>query len=1264
MTDQNSWKIYIDTGGTFTDCIAHSPQGEIHRSKVLSSSALRASVENKIDSKSWKIRQHWNAPDQFINGFRVTVPGEDLQGTPIVKSFDAEQSIIRTNSSLNVNSLENKTIEFRSDEEAPVLASRLVTKTIPGDPLPKIEMRLATTKGTNALLEHKGAATLFITTKGFGDILNIRNQQRSNLFTLRIDKPSPFYASVLEIPERIDPNGKILTSLDPNDLKSLLLPYIGKFESAAVCLMNSYANPVHELLIKNVLKTSGFRYISLSSELSPRIKLVPRAITTDVNAFLSPVMNRYIQHVIKGFRQMNLRIMTSAGSLTGSEQYQPKDGLFSGPAGGVTGAAAAGRSCGFEKLISFDMGGTSTDVARYDHGFDYRMEHVVGNATLSSPSLAIETVAAGGGSICDFDGDSLMVGPDSAGADPGPACYGAGGPLTITDTNLLTGRLDPSNFLFPVDIDAAKEAFHELFIKIRKKNKSASGPEILQGLLDIADEKMAQAIRTISTSKGIDPADYTLVVFGGAGGQHATSIASILGISRIIMPPDAGLLSAYGLQQAQIEKIETHQCLKRVSEIIPELPGLFNELQKSAGHKLEKEGIPADQHEVKSRTLFLRLTGQESTLEIPWDPDASLPALFKQHYQSEFGHAAPDREIEIESIRIILSEKMKPASVSTFDATGEVPQFKKIRSIEYRGIRLDMPVYHRENLEPGQKLNSPALILDPYSTLFVEPGWNLYVRSDMTIELSENHSHKNQIPENSERNDNSEVINLQLYTNRFTSIAEEMGEMLRRTALSVNVKERLDFSCALLDRNGFLVVNAPHIPVHLGAMGHCVRTLINHMEINEGDVIITNHPGFGGSHLPDITLVTPVFYEGERVAFVANRAHHAEIGGKSPGSMPPDAQNLEEEGVVIPPTYLFKSGKEHWNTIKELLTHSTWPSRMIDENIADIQAAVAANHRGSSAFNSLIQQFGKDEVLHYMQKLKSYASSRMRSTLQKIPDGNYSAEEKLDDGSAIMVNCQVKTDHITFDFTGTRGTHPGNLNANPSIVNSVLIYLLRLMIDEPLPLNDGLFDPVRIILPECMLNPRFTENPKECPAVVGGNIETSQRLTDTLLKAFKLAACSQGTMNNVLFGNDSFGYYETVAGGTGAGQGFHGRDGVHQHMTNTRATDPEILEYRYPVRLDRFSIRKSSGGSGKWIGGNGLIREITFLEPVQLSVLTQHRVVPPYGLNGGKPGQKGNQKIIRANGTEVNLKWKDAIDLNPGDTLRLETPGGGGYGRT
>ncbi len=1281
---QTPWKIYIDTGGTFTDCIARAPDGSYHRCKVLSSSALRGTVEQQTGPNSLKIKQEWNAPDNFINGFHFRLPGSDDIKTMAVENFNSEQSTLQLYDSLPSVELEDKTFEVRSDAEAPVLAARLVTQTPPGQDLPAIDMRLSTTKGTNALLERKGAKTLYLTTEGFGDLLLIRNQQRPNLFSLEVAKPDPFYTRILEIPERIDADGSVLKSPDPAQLEKILRPVLKDVDAVAVCLMNSYKNPSHEKIIKEYLEQQGVSHVSLSSELSPVIKIVPRAITTDVNAFLAPLMEQYIRNVSGSMPDPDLLIMTSAGGLTGAAHYQPKDGLLSGPAGGITGAAAVGKSCGINKLISFDMGGTSTDVARYDHGFEYRREHTVGDALLSAPSLSIETVAAGGGSICGFDGESLTAGPESAGAEPGPACYGSGGPLTITDVNLLTGRLDPSNFHFPVDLDAAKDAFHELFLQVKEKDDAVSGPGILQGLLDIANEKMAQAIKNISTAKGIDPTDYALVAFGGAGGQHATSIASALGIKKVLLPPDAGLLSAYGLEQARLEKIAARQCLKRYGQIKENLPDMFESLRLEAQKKLAEEGVPAAEQAIESQSIFMRLEGQESTLEIPWNTQDSLENRFRETYRSTYGHWVKGRAIEVEAIRIILAEKVKMIDTSEFEKKEFKAPISKLRSIEYRGNRMEMPVYRRDALEPGTVLRAPALILDPYSTLFAEPGWQISVRSDRTIELQ--HLPADQTRPAEERpdvykehpdidnegvkkdpghhrdSDHNEVVKLQLYTNRFTSIAEEMGEMLRRTALSVNVKERYDFSCALLDSEGYLVANAPHIPVHLGAMGLCVRTLLEHIEMEEGDVILTNHPGFGGSHLPDITLVSPVFYNGERVGFAANRAHHAEIGGKSPGSMPPDATNLEEEGVVFPPSYLIQQGKGRWDDVRDQLKNARWPSRMVEENLADLQAAVAANHKGIRALLSLVDHFGMQEVTRYMTMLRSYAAGRMRNTLLKLDDGDYTAEEALDDGSLLKVNCRVKGDRVTFDFSGTNGTHPGNMNANPAIVNSVIIYVLRLMVDEPLPLNDGLLDPVDIILPECMLNPPFPEKPADCPAVVGGNIETSQRLVDTLLKAFGLAACSQGTMNNVLFGNDSFGYYETVAGGTGAGDGFKGADGVHQHMTNTRATDPEILEHRYPVRLDRFAIRPDSCGRGRWAGGNGLIREMTFLEPVQLSVLTQHRVVSPYGLNGGETGQTGNQRVIRADGSETRLKWKDAVNVAPGDRFVLQTPGGGGFG--
>ncbi len=1306
MSNRRIWKIRVDTGGTFTDCFGIDPKGSIHRCKVLSSGALRGQIVHQINKNKFLIDQEWQAPDNFINGFSFRLTGDKEIYT--VGSFDAENSILSLEEPLNaLLQPEGLTFDVRTDEEAPVLGARLLTKTLAGEQFPPLEIRLATTKGTNALLERKGAKTFLLTTRGFGDLLKIDNQQRPDLFSLEIKKPDPLPFRVIEIPERIDSQGEIIVSPDFEALEKTLSTNSDNIESIAVCMMNSYSNPQHEKMIASLLSGLGFRYLSVSSGLNPSIKFLPRTKTTVVNAYLAPLMEKYIGNVEHQMNQPDLYIMTSTGGLNRSARYQPKDGLLSGPAAGITGAAAIGNRCGIEKLISFDMGGTSTDVSRYNHGFDYLPEHKVGDAHLLAPAISIETVAAGGGSICDFDGESLTVGPESAGADPGPACYGADGPLTITDVNLLAGRLEPENFHIPLDIEAAKEAFHNVFLRIRKQQgEEVSGPEILQGFLDIANERMAQAMAAISTAKGFNPSEYALVAFGGAGGQHATAVASRLKIHRVIVPADAGILSAYGLDRSRIEAMETRQYLELLDQIEPKLDSRFRKSRKTAIKKLKKDGVHENNMEIVEQTILARFQGQDSTIEIPWNPGVSVKKRFRNVYRDSFGYWIENREIEVVSIRVGLSEKVRPAEVSVFEKKEVPPPLKTLRNIEYRGKRLEMPVYHRDDLEPGTVLSSPALILDAYSTLFAEPGWEVRIRSDRTIDMfrqeplttasdvskkrddstssdtgnsssttstdikERKHQSSGRSISGSDHPGNSgkhkierdRIINLQLYTNRFTAITEQMGEMLMRTALSINVKERLDFSCALLDQNGYLVANAHHIPVHLGAMGLCVRRLKEQVQMKEGDVLMTNHPGYGGSHLPDITVVSPVFAENRLVGYVASRAHHAEIGGKTPGSMPPDATSLAEEGVAFPPTWVIRDNRERWDKIRKQLETAPWPSRNPKENMADLQAAVAANHKGNQLLIELIKNFGIDHTTRYMAELKSYAASRMSLTLDKLKNGIYEAEEKMDDGSILKVQCKVTDSRLKVDFTGTSGVHPGNLNANPAIVNSVLIYVLRLLVNEPLPLNDGLFGPVDIILPESMLNPPYPEDPAQCPAVVGGNIETSQRLVDTLLKAFELSACSQGTMNNILFGNNRFGYYETVAGGTGAGQGFHGTDGVHQHMTNTAATDPEILEHRYPVRLDKFAIRTSSGGRGQWNGGNGLIREYTFLEPVELSVLTQHRTVKPYGLKGGKPGKTGRQTLIRKNGTEIELSWKDSIHVSPGDRFILKTPGGGGYG--
>ncbi len=1256
------WQIWIDTGGTFTDCIARDPDGTFLKTKVLSSSALRGTIQKWIDNRTVRILQDWNAPDDFVKNFNFRLLGTNHSPVPI-SSFNAETSVLHLEDSISPPSYDS--FEVTCDLEAPVLATRLVTGTKPGDPLPPSDLRLATTKGTNALLEHKGNPTLFLITEGFADFLKIGDQKRPDLFSLDIDKPAPLYQQVIEVQERMDATGKSIQQPKLDLLEQQLQVFDTPSKiSVALCLMNSYKNATHEQQVSSLLDKLGFKHVSVSSELSPFIKILHRAQTSVVNAYLSPVLHQYIDKVKSQFSTGSFRMMTSAGGLVQANRFSPKDSLLSGPAGGVVGASTIGKQTGFKQIISFDMGGTSTDVARYSNEFEYCFQHQVGDAELAAPALSIETVAAGGGSICSFDGFKLTVGPDSAGADPGPACYGSGGPLTVTDVNLLLGRVEPDNFGIPVSKEAAEQRLTEVINQVRNhKDEQVESLHILEGFLQIANERMADAIRKISLRKGYDPRKYAIVAFGGAGAQHACAIADQLNISDIIIPSDAGLLSAYGLGHAVVEQFEEKQILQLLPEVEPMLSDQFKQLEQTAKQQLSSEGIPEEECTIRRRSVFMRLEGQESTLEINFNEDGKPGEKFREAYRNRYGHWIENRVIEVESIRVAASSA-KPDFATTADIkSGEAGNPKKYKPIVFEGKEINTPVFDRRQLVANQKLTGPALVLDPYSTVVLEPGWKLEVRSNGALILSQ----EQQKPQSSNRTqERSQAVSLELFTNRFTSIAEEMGEMLRRTALSVNVKERMDYSCALLNNHGQLVVNAPHIPVHLGALGICVRKLKKNIEMEPGDVIVTNHPAFGGSHLPDVTVVTPVFTDNDQLlGFAASRAHHAEIGGTRPGSMPPDASTLAEEGVVIPPIYLIKNGSEQWNQIRKRLTSAEHPSRSIEENIADLQAAVAANHRGARSLLTLVETYGSEKVLHYMDALKYYAAERMKSTIKQLPKGNFKSTELLDDQTRLHSTIEVGDQHISFDFEGTDSVHPGNLNATPAIVNSVIIYLLRLLVDEPLPLNEGLLEPITIQLPEgTLLNPHFKKDPKQCPAVVGGNVETSQRLTDLLLKPFQKIACSQGTMNNVLFGNEDFGYYETIGGGTGAGPDFDGTDAVHHHMTNTAGTDPEILEQRYPVRLDRYEIRRDSGGSGRYSGGNGIRREMTFLEAVSLSLLTQHRVVEPYGLNGGKPGARGKQWIIHRNGGKEQLESIDGADLEAGDQFIILTPGGGGYGKS
>ncbi|MDX1670956.1 MAG: hydantoinase B/oxoprolinase family protein [Balneolaceae bacterium] len=1249
------WTLWIDTGGTFTDCIGRDPEGAYHRVKVLSSSALRGEIVSLMEPGKFRIHQGWNAPGNLIKGLKFRLLEKDHAETE-VESFDPERSLLTLNRPLSFDQIEGSAFEVVSEEEAPVLGARLVTQTGVDRSLPSMNLRLATTKGTNALLERKGAETILLITKGFKDLLQIGDQKRPDLFALEINKPGPLYARVVEIEERIDSDGGVHIRLDTGSLGPFIEQYSGREKPAvAIALMNSYRNSAHEDRIRDLLVDHEFEHISLSSELNPFIKIITRAQTAVVNGYLSPVLTRYLETVRSAVDEGSLRVMTSAGGLSAYHRFNPKDSLLSGPAGGVVGASSIGKQAGFDKVISFDMGGTSTDVSRYDSGFDYTFEHRVGEVNLAAPALSIETVAAGGGSICRYDGHKLSVGPESAGASPGPACYGAGGPLTLTDVNLLLGRLDAENFQIPIDRSAAEKAFEQL---LEQLDQTSEREHLLEGFLEIANERMADAIRKISLRKGYNPGKYALVAFGGAGAQHACAIAGHLGMQHILIPANAGLLSAYGLGNAVVERFAETQLLETLEKIETGMDHQLDRLREEAIGKLREEGFNEQQTEIRRQLIFMRLKGQESTIEIEYNSGMNLQKAFKTSYEQRYGHWISDREVEIESIRVVASTRQKEEQLIEL-ANADTPRPESLRSkeVQFNQNRMETPIYERDRFRAGHTIEGPAIILDPYSTIVLEPGWKSEMKSNGTL-------HLRSLKEDSDMQFRaSESVALELFTNRFTSIAEEMGEMLRRTALSVNVKERLDFSCALLDREGKLVVNAPHIPVHLGALGRCIRHLKQTMEMAPGDVIVTNHPAFGGSHLPDITVVTPVFHDRDTlVGYAANRAHHAEIGGRRPGSMPPDATSLAEEGVVIPPSYLIREGGERWSSIQDLLEQAPYPTRNVRENMADMRAQVAANHRGVRKLKQMVDRHTLDRVSYFMGQITGQASSRMRKTIHEIPDDIYRSEETLDDGTPLRTEISVQGDQITVDFTGTGPVHPGNLNATPAIVSSVVIYWLRLLVNEPLPLNEGLLEPVELILPESLLNPPFDRDPSKCPAIVGGNVETSQRLVDTLLKPFNRIACSQGTMNNILFGNESFGYYETLGGGTGAGPDFDGTDAVHHHMTNTAGTDPEILEHHYPVRLDRYEIRRGSGGSGRRYGGNGIVREMTFMEPVSLSVLTQHRTVAPYGLEDGKPGATGEQWIVTANSTK-SLGPVDGAELQPGNRFIIHTPGGGGFGK-
>jgi 5-oxoprolinase (ATP-hydrolysing) len=1300
------FKIAIDTGGTFTDCIALDSEGNIHTCKVLSNSTLRGTIDSVLNEKTIKVSHNWLVKKDIFKSYHFRLLNRSLSPASVrdeaknlhifdlkIEKYDFENHIIHLNKSLPQNiEFAAAAFEITAFEEAPILAARLITQTPLHEVLPPLSFRLGSTKGTNALLERKGAKTALFVTEGFKDLLLIGNQQRPDLFALEIVKQKPFYTEGVEVNERLNSDGSILKTLNINDL-DIKIKKLKKqnFESIAVSFLHSYRHAEHEQTLKTELE-KHFKYVSISSELSQLIKYQHRTETTVINAYLKPIIQNYLQQITEKLPKNSLKVMSSAGSLLNADTFQPKDSLLSGPAGGIVGAATIAKASGFSQILTFDMGGTSTDVARFDGNFDYCFETSINGATVFAPALNIETVAAGGGSICYFDGYKLCVGPQSAGASPGPACYGAGGPLTITDVHLLLGRLDAAQFGIPVVVEAAAAALTEIqnliFETTKKRLKS---DEILRGLLLIADERMADAIKKISTSKGYAPKEYALLTFGGAGGLHACNLAQLLDIQSVIIPQYAGLLSAYGILNALTERFSERQILKTTKEI--SYKTLENELQNLSKEAISKVRLEVGDNvevEVKKAFIYCRLKGQDATIEI--DFNENYVSDFKSKYQKTYSHWVENRDVEIESLRVIAAEINPKNDLKIKEKpTRYFPKPNHFTNAFFDKNKKSIPVFLRENLKIGASITGFALVLDKFSTTVIESDFSYQIDAEGTAILEYIRKENDSV----EKNNNTQILDLELFTNRFTAIAENMGVMLQRTALSVNVKERLDFSCAILDAEGELIANAPHIPVHLGSLGVCVREVLKHIKIEKGDTVITNHPAFGGSHLPDVTLITGVYSDeknventegGNLIGYVCNRCHHAEIGGIRPASMPPDATLLVQEGVIIPPIYLVKNGVTDWESIIYTLTQSLYPTRALEENLADLKAALASNLNGVEALIQLVKTHGLDIIHFYMKSLKQMTTEKLKNALQSsFTEGVYEAEERMDDNTLLKVKISYFKDRLTFDFTGTSPVHKGNLNANRAIVNSVVIYVLRLLIKDNVPLNEGIMQNISIILPQnSILNPKTAKgqenmersdipNPfgtegvtdlnENYPAVVGGNVETSQRLTDTILKALGIIACGQGTMNNVLFGNDSFGYYETICGGSGAGEGFHGTDAVHTHMTNTRITDPEILEFRYPVRLDYFKIRKNSGGNGLYKGGNGIERKLTFLTPISLSILSQHRRIAPFGLADGDSGVKGKQYILFNNKTKKNLKGVDGIDLKEGDALVIKTPGGGGWGK-
>ena len=1202
---ERGWQIWIDRGGTFTDLVARRPDGTLVTHKLLSANPERYQ-------------------DAAVQGIR------DLLGI----NGDAA---------------------------------------IPPDTIALVKM--GTTVATNALLERKGDRTVFVTTQGFGDTLRIGYQNRPDLFARHIVLPEMLFERVIEVRERIDAHGTLVTPLDEDGARrSLQAAYDAGIRAVAIAFVHGYRYAAHEARVAAIATEIGFQQVSVSHAVSPLMKLVSRGDTTVVDAYLSPLLRRYVDQVageLEAERQSSpkLMFMQSNGGLTDAHLFQGKDSILSGPAGGVIGMVRTASMAGFRKVIGFDMGGTSTDVSHYDGEYERTLETLVAGVRMRAPMMHIHTVAAGGGSILHFDGARFRVGPDSAGADPGPACYQRGGPLTVTDCNVMLGKLQAAFFpaVFGPNADQALDVqiVREKFGAFAQEITSATGntvqsPEaVAAGFLRIAVENMANAIKKISVQRGYDVTEYTLNCFGGAAGQHACLVADALGMKTVFLHPFAGVLSAYGMGLADVRALRERQIeLLLTASAIPVLETACTELGDEASNEILAQGVFADRLTLHKR-VHLRYQGTDTALQVDLSDLDDMRTVFETTHKQRFGFIVEGRQLVAEAVSVEAvgtTEQVDDAELPAAEDNTAQP-LQQVRAY-MDGAWQNTPVFQREHLQPGQRIPGPAIICEPTATTVVEPEWQAELNryGHLLLTRTKPKSHQAAI------GTVADPVMLEVFNNLFMSVAEQMGATLANTAYSVNIKERLDFSCAIFAPDGSLVANAPHVPVHLGSMGESIKTVIqaNQGTMRPGDAYVLNAPYNGGTHLPDVTVITPVFdtTRADRILFyVGSRGHHADIGGRTPGSAPPDSTTIHQEGVLIDNFLFVRQGRLREQEMRQLLGSGAYPCRNPDQNMADLRAQLAANETGVQELRKMVEHFGIEVVHAYMQHVQDNAAESVRRVLDVLTDGTFTYP--MDNGCQIRVSIRVDKSarRASIDFSGTSSQHSGNYNAPAAVCKAAVLYVFRTLVADAIPLNEGCLKPLDIIIP-----PHSIISPKYPAAVIAGNTEVSQCVTDALYGALGVLASSQGTVNNFVYGNEQYQNYETICGGTGAGPDHPGCDAVHSHMTNTRMTDPEVLEWRFPVRVESFAIRHGSGGVGQQPGGAGITRRLRFLESMIVTTLCSHRLTEPYGLAGGQAGERGRDTVERVDGSIEELAGSDETLMQPGDVFVMQTPGGGGFG--